>query len=172
MSKRTLNVLLAGVFTVAASAACDDEPAGITDSTLEPSESVLMNKTLSQVDRTGFPAISTAFVANGDDKDAFNLGEPADDEADFLGVLTTTIMNRYGLDQPSATGLADFVLPDVMPLGDLSGFPNGRAPTDDVIDIELFLIFGAGTPLSSDGVDANDRAFQATFPYLAPPHGA
>lgn len=170
MSKRTLSILLAGVFTVAASAACDDEPAGITDSTLEPSESVLMNSTLSQVDRMGFPAVNTAFVADGADKDAFNAGVPADDEADFLGILTTTIMNRYGLDEPSAMGLADFVLPDIMPLGDLSGFPNGRAPADDVIDVELFLIFGAGTPLSSDGVDANDRAFIGTFPYLATPH--
>ena len=91
-------------------------------------------------------------------------------EIGLPAILTNTIMARYGLDEPAAMGLADFVLPDVMPLGDLSGFPNGRAPADDVIDVELFLIFGAGTPLSSDGVDANDKDFEAGFPYLAGPH--
>lgn len=61
-----------------------------------------------------------------------------------------------------------------------SGFPNGRALTDDVTDVALRVVAGA-TPFSpafnvspnkdlGDGVDANDRTFSATFPYLASPN--
>jgi hypothetical protein len=60
-----------------------------------------------------------------------------------------------------------------------SGFPNGRTLTDDVTDAELRALAGA-TPFTpefnvspnkdlGDGVDANDQAFLATFPYLAAP---
>ena len=51
---------------------------------------------------------------------------------------------------------------------------TGRALADDVISTELLLIFGGedGTEnpgLSDDNVDANDKMFLATFPYLAAP---
>jgi hypothetical protein len=51
---------------------------------------------------------------------------------------------------------------------------TGRALADDVIDTELLLIFGgptgAGNPgLTKDNVNANDKAFLTTFPYLAAP---
>lgn len=61
-----------------------------------------------------------------------------------------------------------------------SSFPNGRTLTDDVTDIELRALAGATafTPAFNispnkdlaDGVNANDLAFTATFPYLASPH--
>jgi uncharacterized protein DUF4331 len=71
--------------------------------------------------------------------------------------------------------------------GDLCGFPNGRRPADDIVDIELRAvadgygpivngIFGNLTPNQSpnntigDGVDANDVKLQSSFPYLATPH--
>jgi hypothetical protein len=77
--------------------------------------------------------------------------------------------------------------------GDLQGFPNGRRLTDDVVDIELRAIgcaygavaglvfsltgncdpgtYNAATAnyLVGDGVDANDKAFLPSFPYLAAP---
>ena len=64
--------------------------------------------------------------------------------------------------------------------GQMDGFPNGRRPVDDVTDIELRALAG-GTPFTpdfnispnnalTDGVDANDVAFLAAFPYLAAPH--
>jgi hypothetical protein len=64
--------------------------------------------------------------------------------------------------------------------GQLDGFPNGRRLVDDVTDIELQAVAGA-TPLGAcngvspnnaltDGVDANDKPFKPTFPYLASPH--
>ena len=64
--------------------------------------------------------------------------------------------------------------------GQMDGFPNGRRLVDDVTDIELRALAG-GTPftpdfnkapnnLLTDGVQANDKPFQASFPYLATPH--
>jgi hypothetical protein len=135
--------------------------------------SVIGGQTLVQVDRMGLPAVNTAFVSSSADKNAFNLGTPATDQQRFIGTLTQTIRTRFGLTGAQAERLADFVLPDVLPLGDLSGFPNGRRLADDVIDVELGLIFGVFGPpvpqLQSDGVDANDIAFMQTFPFLAPP---
>ena len=69
--------------------------------------------------------------------------------------------------------------------GDIAGFPNGRRLEDDVTDIELRAIAcGYGAVLQSllgvcnqspnnligDGVDANDKPFSTTFPYVATPH--
>lgn len=63
--------------------------------------------------------------------------------------------------------------------GDLAGFPNGRRLTDDVLDIEVQALEGAaqtgkivGALAAGDAVDANDRRFTSTFPYVALPHTA
>jgi hypothetical protein len=64
--------------------------------------------------------------------------------------------------------------------GDFAGFPNGRRPGDDVVDIALRAMAGA-TPLTpefntginaqlGDGVDGNDKPYLSVFPYLAAPH--
>jgi hypothetical protein len=72
--------------------------------------------------------------------------------------------------------------------GDLAGFPNGRRLEDDVTDIELRAVLdGYGTFVNSiygsltpnqpinndvgDGVNANDKAFLASFPFVASPFG-
>ena len=62
--------------------------------------------------------------------------------------------------------------------GDLGGFPNGRRLGDDVVDISLRVVAGvlvngfnkSPNNALTDGVDANDRAFLSTFPYVALPH--
>jgi hypothetical protein len=64
--------------------------------------------------------------------------------------------------------------------GDAAGFPNGRRPIDDVVDIDLRAAVG-GTPFTpmtnvapnntlGDGVSQNDVPFLTRFPYLASPH--
>ena len=68
--------------------------------------------------------------------------------------------------------------------GDIAGFPNGRRLEDDVVDIEVRAVAcGYGPVLNSllglcnlspnnaigDGVNANDRPFTTSFPYVARP---
>jgi hypothetical protein len=70
--------------------------------------------------------------------------------------------------------------------GDACGFPNGRRPADDVVEIELLAVAGAAysvltgdTSFSfnpaligvlTDSSDKNDKPFLTSFPYLAAPH--
>jgi hypothetical protein len=61
--------------------------------------------------------------------------------------------------------------------GDLAGFPNGRRPWDDVVDIELQILAGVLVPAFNkspnnalgDGVDGPEKPFLAAFPYLRSP---
>ncbi|MBX3052151.1 MAG: DUF4331 domain-containing protein [Caldilineaceae bacterium] len=71
--------------------------------------------------------------------------------------------------------------------GDACGFPNGRRLADDVVEIELLAVAGAAYPVLdgrdasfsfdsgligvlTDGIDANDKPFRNTFPYVAQAH--
>ncbi len=61
--------------------------------------------------------------------------------------------------------------------GDLAGFPNGRRPWDDVVDIEIQALAGvlvsgfnkAPNNQLGDGVDGPEKPFLAAFPYLRSP---
>jgi hypothetical protein len=82
------------------------------------------------------------------------------DKATFAGVLVTDVLNV------KTNGVTTFF--------DGTNVLTGRNLSDDVIDTELLLIFGgpAGTAnpgLTKDNVNANDKAFATTFPYLATP---
>jgi hypothetical protein len=83
------------------------------------------------------------------------------DATAFTGVLATDVLS-VSLDGPTTFYDGTNVL-------------TGRKPDDDVITVELILLFGGpdGTSnpgLSDDHVDANDKAFPDVFPYLASPH--
>lgn len=126
--------------------------------------------TFTQVDRFGLPAINTVFIPSGM-KDAYNASAPVDDPAVYRDEVVATLL-AFGVEEARANALADALLPDVQPI-DVSqptGFLNGRALADDVITAELGLIFQDNADLNDDHVDANDRPFLATFPYLAEPH--
>ena len=84
------------------------------------------------------------------------------DAATFTGVLATDVLTA------STTGPTTFY--DGVAANTLSG----RNLTDDVIDVELILIFGGPTggsnpALTSDHVNGNDKTFLASFPYEAAP---
>jgi len=130
----------------------------------------LLNKTLQQEDRFGLPAIATVFIPTTL-KDAYNLGSPSGDVANFKSLIVAKLM-AFGQDAASANALASALAPDVQPidLSQPSNFLNGRKPSDDVITAELHLIFGSNAALNDDHVDANDTPFLTTFPYLAGPH--
>ncbi len=140
-----------------------------------------------QEDQMARPAINTVFVT-APDKDAFNTTIPSEQGSQFaskflarLGALNdgyTT--NALGMDAATFTGaLATDVL-TVATSGTTTFFDGtnvltGRQLADDVISVELLLIFGgpdgtANPQLTDDHVDANDKPFLNTFPYLATPH--
>jgi hypothetical protein len=62
--------------------------------------------------------------------------------------------------------------------GDLAGFPNGRRPYDDVVDIELRILAGVLVPAFNvapnnalgDQVDGPDRPYIGGFPFLFTAH--
>jgi hypothetical protein len=128
---------------------------------------VLLHRPTAQVDRFGLPAIATVFIPTSS-KDAYNMAAPSGDRATFEHFVIEKL-TAFGNPNPQA--LADFVQPDIQPvdLTQPTAFPNGRRPQDDVITAELGLIFGSNANLNDDHVDANDKSFLPTFPYLASP---
>ena len=141
----------------------------------------ILKRDYMQTDQVGRPAINTVFVSSAR-KDEFNVTTPTDMGPAFAGDFQNVLQN-FGY-QTNILGLdagtfASILATDVLnvDLNNASGFGglNGRTLGDDVIDIELTLIFGgsdgkANPQLTSDGVDANDKNFSKKFPYLASPH--
>lgn len=128
-----------------------------------------------QVDRKGIPGLNTVFNHPSGigpfDKKAYNLASPADDVANYTG-LFETVLGAVGNADPAAT--AALLLPDALPVSlgaATTSFATltGRALSDDAVDVALFVTVGVPA-LHSDNVDANDKAFLTTFPYVAPPH--
>jgi hypothetical protein len=140
-----------------------------------------------QQDQMGRPAINTVFVSTGE-KDMFNTTTPsamgaafgAKFKAKLLALNAGYTTNLLGLTADQFTGV---LATDVLNVSttapttfyDGTNLLTGRALADDVIDVELILIFGgpdasANPGLTSDKVNANDKAFLTSFPYLATPH--
>lgn len=141
-----------------------------------------------QQDQMGRPAVNTVFVSDGS-KDMFNVTAPSQQNAAFQSMFQANLMavspafanpgdmNALGQDAAAFTGL---LATDVLNLSldgtttfyDGTNVLTGRALADDVITVELLLIFGGedfseNPNLSNDNVDANDKPFSASFPYLA-----
>ncbi len=143
--------------------------------------------TYNQEDQMGRPAINTVFVIAAN-KDTFNGTIPSAQNAAFASAFKSQLLalnpgyttNLLGL---SATDFASFLATDVLSVsltgittifydGTNSHTLTGRRLTDDVITVELKLIFGgpvgsSNPALTDDHVDANDQPFINGFPYLA-----
>lgn len=138
-----------------------------------------------QQDQMARPAINTVFIASGSPKDAFNTTIPSQMGTSYQGVFQSRLLalnsayttNALGQTAAQLTGL---LATDVLGVDktktttffDGTNVLTGRALADDVIDVELLLIFGGPTGgsnpgLTSDHVDKNDKDFTAAFPYLA-----
>ncbi|WP_298894503.1 DUF4331 family protein [uncultured Psychroserpens sp.] len=142
--------------------------------------------TFAQQDQMARPAINTVFVEMVD-KNTFNTTLPSNQGAAFQSKFETKLLslnpgyttNALGFDAATFTGaLATDVL-TVSLTGTTTFFDGtnvltGRTLADDVISTELLLIFGGPTGadnpgLTDDNVDANDKPFLSSFPYLASP---
>jgi hypothetical protein len=138
-------------------------------------------------DQMARPAINTVFV-DAAQKDVFNTTTPSA----MGGLFSTKFKNKLlalngdyttNLLTLDATTFSGVLATDVLNVSttapttfyDGTNVLTGRKLDDDVIDVELILIFGgpAGSSkpgLTSDHVNANDKAFLTSFPYLASPH--
>ena len=126
-----------------------------------------------QIDQMGRPAINTVFNHTAADKELFNVTPPsqqADPSKPFTQNIIDTLTS-FGWSTASATGIASFLLPDVVTYDTRTAANgtafNGRALADDVIDAEL----GVTTMnhVTSDCVAAHTD-YQSSFPYLGVPH--
>lgn len=169
---------------------CSKNEVAMTDSTENDIALEMRNANLAgtygQEDQMARPGINTVFVASGS-KDTFNTTVPSDQGSVFQAAFQSRLLalnpnyttNALGLDATTFTGaLATDVL-TVSLTGTTTFFDGvnvltGRALADDVIDTELILIFGGPTggdspAFTSDNVDANDKEFLNSFPFLAAP---
>lgn len=121
-----------------------------------------------RVDQVGRPGISTVLVPS-ELKDAFNRTPPQDQVAKYGDVVEDSLVSLNG-DPTYSAAVMEILMPDVLTV-DVSqpaDYLNGRALADDVIDVSLGVVSKGA--LTSDGVDANDKPFTDTFPYLAEPN--
>lgn len=170
-------ITLTFVFATVLFASCDDDD----NSNTTPD----FAGTFVQQDQMARPAINTVFIASGAPKDAFNTAIPSAMGAAYQSVFQSRLLalnpgyttNALGQTAAQLTGL---LATDVLGVDktkkttffDGTNVLTGRALADDVIDVELLLIFGGSTgasnpTLTKDNVNANDKAFLTSFPYLA-----
>ena len=118
----------------------------------------------------------------------YGISVPPGDRQDLVQVFLTGVP---GLNQPANVTPSEMIRlnmaipPSASPNplgvigGDTAGYPNGRRPIDDVVDISLRVMAGvlvgpefdvAPNNQLGDGVNGNDLAFLDSFPYLALPH--
>jgi hypothetical protein len=143
-----------------------------------------------QEDQMGRPAINTVFVSPNR-KDEFNVTIPSEQNSAFQPLFEANLVglspafanpgdrNALKLDAPTftsvlATDVLNVSLDGTTTFFDGVNVLTGRSLTDDVITVELLLIFGGedfteNPNLSNDNVDANDKDFLTSFPYLASP---
>jgi Domain of unknown function (DUF4331) len=140
---------------------------------------------LVQADQMGRPAINTVFN-HGNDKNLFNVTQPADQRTMISTVAPTTGQTllsvfqselqalsanspkgQYSADQ--ALAIAQILLPDMLTYdySSSAGYLNGRRLQDDVIDISLNLVTNG--KITGDGVGPHTD-YMAEFPYLGRPH--
>lgn len=140
-----------------------------------------------QEDQMGRPAVNTVFITS-DNKDQFNVTTPSEQNSTFQPMFESTLLslnpgytnNALGMDAPTFTGalatdVLNVSLDGATTFYDGTNVLTGRALADDVITVELLLIFGGpdfseNPDFSDDHVDFNDKEFLTSFPYLASPH--
>jgi hypothetical protein len=167
-------VLFAGVFSIS----CNNDDDNVQQAQVD------FSGTYTQKDQMGRPAINTVFVGSSM-KDQFNVTTPVSMGATFQPIFQTRLLalnpgyttNALGQDATALTTLLATDFLNVKTTGTTTFFDGtnvltGRRPADDVINVELLLLFGGPTGASNPGltddhVDANDKAFLTSFPYLA-----
>jgi hypothetical protein len=140
-----------------------------------------------QVDRMATPAVNTALIPFPR-KNEYNAATPADDANglfanDIVATLTAlgTNNSNIGILASVAVAHGDYLRLNLaspnnsVGFGErattpgYSGFPNGRRPGDDTIDVLLYFISNQALT-NGDNVNSNDVPLGSTFPFFAPPN--
>jgi hypothetical protein len=135
-----------------------------------------------QVDRMGNPAVNTALVPFAR-KNEYNASNTRYDAKGKFAADIIASLKGLGTDDAHISALAnvavlkgdflrlDLTVPNTGYAGGDNagaGFPNGRRPSDDVIDTILSIV--ANGAALGDSVDGNDVPYRNKFPFLAEPH--
>jgi hypothetical protein len=170
--------LFAFTLLILVAISCDDD---------DNSQEEMMTIRYEQEDQFGRPAINTVFVS-AEEKDKFNTTIPSMQGAAFAAKFKEKLMalnpnyttNLLGLDAETftnvlATDVLSVSLDGPTTFYDGTNVLTGRKLEDDVITVELILLFGgpdavSNPGLTDDNVGSNDKEFKTTFPYLADPH--
>jgi hypothetical protein len=145
-----------------------------------------------QVDFLGNPLVSEVTILKAN-HDAYNRTMPYASET-FRSQTESFIVNVAGRPLAYAQVVSGVLYPDMLIVdsskpANTAGWLNwalangygGRKLSDDVVDIGLYAIFSSllspdgascapgALPLCTDNVNANDKSFSSTFPYLAAP---
>jgi hypothetical protein len=160
----------------------------VTNPTLPALLDVLFRGPVNQTLGTTFTNIAPNNLPRNDLTTAFLTGFPGVNQ---LSRVTPSEMTRLNtaIDATPAASQSTFGVAG----GDLAGFPNGRRPGDDTVDIALRVVMGRlchplmlggnsvdlglctpaqaplGTAPFTDGAPVSAADFDATFPYLATP---
>jgi len=140
-----------------------------------------------QVDRNGVPAVNTALIPFPR-KNEYNAATPVDDAngvfaGDIVATLTALGTNQanIGVLAGVAVTTGDYLRLNLatpntsLGFGErattpgYTGFPNGRRPGDDTIDVLLYFITNQGLT-QGDNVNSNEVPIPATFPFFALPN--
>jgi len=143
--------------------------------------------TLTQVDRMGVPAVNTVLIPFAR-KNEYNASTTEDDAAgrfagDIVATLTSlgTNASNIGVLANVAVTNGDFLRLNLstpntsLGFGErattagYTGFPNGRRPGDDVVDVLLYFVTNQGLT-TGDTVNSNDVPLGTSFPFFARPN--
>ncbi|WP_310377630.1 DUF4331 family protein [Flavobacterium sp.] len=188
MRTNKFRILVLSLFTVSAlfvSCSNDENTTNETSGLDANKFGVNFSGTFVLQDQMARPAINTVFIGSGAPKDAFNTAIPSAMGATYQGIFQSRLLalnpgyttNALGLTASQFTGVLATDVLNVSKTAPTTFFDGtnvltGRALADDVIDVELLLIFGGPTgasnaALTSDHVNSNDKTFMTSFPYLA-----
>ncbi|HEX8394191.1 MAG TPA: DUF4331 family protein [Longimicrobium sp.] len=151
-----------------------------------------------QIERLANPLVSEVTVDKRE-HGHYNTSVPSEDVAQFRDDVARFVTNVAGRDPAYANAVAAALTPDMLvvrldkvgggPFGanvgwltyvldPANGYGGRKLMGDDVVDKGLAVIFGnalgnnnnVSPGLTTDNVDANDKAHSATFPYVAAPN--
>jgi hypothetical protein len=138
------------------------------------------------LDRNGIPAVNAVLIPFNR-KDEFNAATTQDDANGRFAADIVASLTALGTNQTNIGILANVAVTngdqlrlnlntantslghnETLSTPNYAGFPNGRRPHDDVVDVILFFV--ANQQAITDNANANEKPPLNAFPYFPAPH--